>query len=59
MFGSFMCCVSGIGLCIELITRPGAPYKPLCVVVCDLEISGMRNSSPALGRNATKKKTLN
>ena len=31
------CCVSGRGLCDELITRPEESYRLLCVVVCDLE----------------------
>ena len=31
-------CVSGIGLCDELITRPEESYRLWCVVVlCDLE----------------------
>ena len=32
---------SGRGLCDELITRPEESYRLCCVVVCDLETSGM------------------
>ena len=34
-------CVSGRGLCDELITRPEESYRLCCVVVCDLETSRM------------------
>ena len=41
----FVCCecrvLSGRGLCDELITRPEESYLLCCVVVCDLETSGM------------------
>ena len=41
----FVCCecrvLSGRGLCDELITRPEESYRLCCVVVCDLETSGM------------------
>ena len=41
----FVCCercvLSGRGLCGELITRPEKSYRLCCVVVCDLETSGM------------------
>jgi hypothetical protein len=33
--------LSGRGLCDELITRPEESYRLCCVVVCDLEISGI------------------
>jgi len=33
------CCVSGRGLCDELITRPEESYRLWCAVVCDLETS--------------------
>jgi hypothetical protein len=33
--------LSGRGLCDELITRPVESYRLWCVVVCDLETSGM------------------
>jgi len=33
--------LSGIGLCDELITRPEESYRLWCVVVCDLETSGI------------------
>ena len=59
MFVCCDCCVlSGRGLCDELITRPEESYRLLCVVVCDLETSGMRRPWPALGRSATEKKNL-
>jgi hypothetical protein len=51
------CCVlSGRGLCDELITRPEESHRLWCVVVCDLETSGMRRPPPALGRSATGEK---
>ena len=34
-------CLSGRGLCVELITRPEESYRLWCVVVCDLETSRM------------------
>ena len=41
----FVCCecrvVSGRGLCDELITRREESYRLCCVVVCDLETSGI------------------
>jgi hypothetical protein len=41
----FVCCecrlLSGKGLCDELITRPEESYRMCCVVVCDLETSGI------------------
>ena len=41
----YVCCdyfvLSGRGLCDELITRPEESYRLCCVVVCDLEISGI------------------
>ena len=41
----FVCCecrvLSGRGLCDELITCPEESYRLCCVVVCDLETSGM------------------
>jgi hypothetical protein len=56
----FVCCeccvLSGRGLYDELITRPEKSYRMWCVVVCDLETSGMRRPWPALGRSATKRK---
>ena len=33
--------LSGRGLCDELITRPEESYRLWCVVVCDLETSGI------------------
>ena len=36
------CELSGRGLCVGLITRPEESYRLLCVVVWDLETSGMR-----------------
>jgi hypothetical protein len=41
----FVCCecrvLSGRGLCDELIARPEESYRLWCVVVCDLETSGI------------------
>ena len=41
----FVCCecrvLSGRGLCEELITRSEESYRLYCVVLCDLETSGM------------------
>ena len=34
-------CLSGRGLCDELITRREESYRLCCVVVCDLETSRM------------------
>jgi hypothetical protein len=49
------CCVlSGRGLCDELITRPEESYPLWCVVLCDLETSGMRRPLSALGRSASR-----
>ena len=57
MFVCCECCVlSGRGLCDELMTCPEESYRLWCVVVCDLEISRMRRSWPAMGRSATRKK---
>jgi len=33
--------LSGRGLCDELITRPEESYRLWCVIVCDLETSGI------------------
>jgi hypothetical protein len=49
MFVYCECCVmSGRGLCYELITRPGDSYRLWCVIVCDLEISRMRNHTQSI-----------
>ena len=59
MFVCCECCVlSGRGLCDELITHPEESYRLWCVVVCDLETSGMRRPWFTLGRSATKKTAL-
>jgi len=43
--GVAVCCVlPGTGLFDELITRPEEYYRLWCVVVCDLETSGMNRS---------------
>jgi len=56
MFVCCECCVlSGRGLCDALIVRPEESYRPLCIVVCDLETSRIRRPWPVLGRSATKK----
>jgi hypothetical protein len=53
MLFSCECCVlSGRGLCDELITRPEESYQGWCVIVCDIEISRMRNPWPLLGHSA-------
>jgi hypothetical protein len=42
MFVCCECCVlSCRGLCDELIIRPEQSYRLWCVVMCDLETSGM------------------
>jgi len=46
-----------IGLCDELITRPGESYRLWCVVVCDLETSSMRRPWPT-GGCRTKNKNI-
>jgi hypothetical protein len=47
------CCVlSGRGLCDEVITCPEESFRMWCVVVCDLETSGMRRPWPTEGRCA-------
>jgi hypothetical protein len=57
MFVCWECCVlSGRCLCNELITPPYEYYRLWCVVVCNLEISRMRRSWPALGENAPSPK---
>jgi len=38
--------LSGRGLCDELITRPEESYRLCCIIVCDLETSGM--SAPCI-----------
>ena len=49
----FVCCegcvLSGRDLCDELITHPEESYRLLCVVVCDLETSGIRRPWPTGG----------
>jgi hypothetical protein len=46
----FVCCVLlGRGLCVGVITRPKESYRMWCVVVCDLEISWMREPWPSGG----------
>jgi len=42
--------LSGRGFCDELITHPEESYRLLCIIVCDLDISRIRKSWPALGR---------
>jgi DTW domain-containing protein YfiP len=44
MFVCCECCVLSDrrSLCDEVITRPEKSYREWCVVVCDLETSGMR-----------------
>ena len=53
MFFCCECCVlSGRGLCDGLITRPEESYRLWCVLVCDLETSGMRRLKLARVVNA-------
>jgi len=48
------CCVlSGRNLGVEVVTRSEESYRMWCVVLCDLEISRMRRTRPALGRGAS------
>jgi hypothetical protein len=54
---SVVCCQVG-GLCNVLITHPEESYRLWCVVVCDLQTSRLRRPWHALGRSATKKKSL-
>ena len=49
------CCVSGRGLCDELITRPEESYRLWCIMVCDLETSWMRRPWPTVGCRAKNK----
>ena len=54
---SYDCCVSSDrGLCVRLITRQEESYRPWCVVVCDLEISGTRRPWPTGGGGALASK---
>ena len=54
MFVCCECCVlSGRGLCDELITLLEESCRMWCVVVCDLETSGMRRAWPTGGCRAT------
>ena len=56
MFFCCECCVlSGRGLWDELITRPEESYRLWCVVVCDLETSGMSRPWPNKGCRAKNK----
>ena len=49
----FVCCkccvLSGRGLCVGLITRPGESYRLWRVVVCDQETSKTRRLKPVTG----------
>jgi len=57
-----VCCecyvLSGRGLCDGLIAGPEESYRLLCVVVCDLETSGMRRPWPTWGCCATNKQKM-
>ena len=50
--------LSGRGLCYELTIRPEESFRPWCVVVCDLETSGMRRPWPTGGVAPNKKKKV-
>jgi len=58
-----VCCecfvLSGRGLCDELITRSEESYRLWWVVLCDLETSWKRRSSPTGGCCAKYKQTYN
>jgi hypothetical protein len=49
-----LCVLSGRGLCDELITRPEESYRLWCVVMCDIETSGMRRHWPTAGLSCQK-----
>jgi hypothetical protein len=51
--------LSGRGPCDEMITRPEESYRLWCVVVCDLETSGIRKPWPTGGCCAKRKKERN
>ena len=52
-----VCCVlSGRGHYDGLITRPEDSYRLWCVVVCDLETSGMRGQWPNGGGGLLRQK---
>jgi hypothetical protein len=44
--------------CDELVTCPEESYRLWCVVVCDLETSGMRRPWPTLGCSATAQNSI-
>jgi len=50
--------LSGRGLCDEPITRPEESYRLWCVVVCDLETSGMRRPWPTVELSSKNKQTM-
>jgi len=53
------CCeLSGIGLCVGLITHPEESYRLWCVVVCDREASTMRRPWPTWSGEPGKNKLL-
>ena len=56
-------CLSGRGLCVELMTRPEDSYRLWCVVVCDLDTSWIRRPWPTGGccakKNILSKSTCN
>jgi hypothetical protein len=57
-FVCWECCVlSSSGLCEGLITRPEESYGLWCVVVCDLETSGMRRPWSTGGCRVENKET--
>ena len=58
MFVSCECHVlSSRGLCDELITHPEESYSLWCIIMCDLETSGMREPQTSLSCRATGPKT--
>ena len=59
MDGSRECCVlSGIGLCVGLISCPEESYRLSCVVMCDQETSRIGRPWLALGDSPTGNKCL-
>ena len=59
MFVCCVCCVSGRGLCYELITRPEKSYRLWCVVVCDLENLKNEEAMTRVGSQRHSKKMDN
>jgi hypothetical protein len=52
----FVVCCEGSGLCDELLTHSEESYQ-MCLIVCDLETSIVRQPRPKLGCHAMEKNT--